>query len=138
MADAKKDRLRALDLFKKADNDAIEHLASAADEVSVKAGQVMIQQGRAHNELYIIESGSASVEVDGNAVATIPAGEMFGELGFFVGEPASATVKAESEMAVLIIPYNRFGQILDDNPRLVRELAADLAGRLYAMDEKLN
>lgn len=138
MADAKEDRLRGLRLFKKADKDAIEHLSSAADEVSVSAGQTLIEQGRHHHELYVIESGTATVIVDGNEVAEIPSGEMFGELGFFVSEAASATVKAKTDMNVLVIPYNRFTQILDDNPPLVREIAAELAQRLYAMDEKLN
>ncbi|MGF1597490.1 MAG: cyclic nucleotide-binding domain-containing protein [Acidimicrobiales bacterium] len=138
MADAKEDRLRGLRLFNKAERNAIEHLSSAADEVSVSAGQTLIEQGRHHHELYVIESGTATVLVDGTEVAEIPAGEMLGELGFFVSEAASATVKAKTDMELLVIPYNRFNQILDDNPRLVREIAVELAYRLYAMDEKLN
>ena len=49
---------------------------------------------------------------------------------------SSVTTTAESDL--LIIPYNRFDQILGDNPDLVRSIAEELAERLYAMDEKIS
>ena len=137
-ADSKEDRLKKLALFREADRDAIENLASAADEVSVEPGRVLIQQGTRHNELYVLTSGSAVVEVDGEQVATIPAGEMVGELSFFISKAASATVRTDSQSDVLVIPYNRLDQILDDNPALVRHIAAELADRLYETDAALH
>lgn len=137
-SDPKEDRLRALDLFKAADDKAIRHLASATDEATLPAGRSLIQQDHNHHEIYVITDGTAVVEVDGTEVADIPAGEFVGELGYFVSAPASATVKAKTDLSVLIIPYNRFDQILDDNPPLVRAIATELAERLYAMDEKFN
>ena len=71
-------------------------------------------------------------------MAEIPAGELFGELAFFVPGPASATVAAKTEMTVLIIPHNRFDVILNENPDLVREIASGLAERLRATDAKLH
>lgn len=138
MADSKEERLKALDLFRGADDDALRHLASAADQVSVEAGRRLITQDRNHNEIYVLMTGEAAVEIDGEEVAVIPAGELVGELGFFVGAAASATVKTKTDADLLVIPYNRFDQILDDNPRLVRIIATELAERLYAMDERLN
>ncbi|MDH3680688.1 MAG: cyclic nucleotide-binding domain-containing protein [Acidimicrobiia bacterium] len=137
-AHPKEDRLRSLNLFKKADDKAIDHLASAADEVTVPAGKVLIQQDHNHNEIYVLMSGAASVVVEGEEVAEIPTGELVGELGFFVQGPASATVTTTAESDLLIIPYNRFDQILGDNPDLVRSIAEELAERLYAMDEKIS
>ena len=137
-SDKKEERLKKIALFREADNDAIDHLASAADEVVVPAGKVLIQQGSRHSELYVLVSGSAVVEVDGQKVAEIPAGEMVGELSFFINKAASATVRTDSESDVLVIPYNRLDQILDDNPALVRHIAAELADRLYETDEALH
>lgn len=134
----KEERLKALDLFRAADQEAIKHLASAADEVSVEPGRTLIRQDHNHNEIYVLESGTASVEINGEVVAEIPAGELVGELGFFVNSTASATVKSKTAADLLIIPYNRFDQILNDNPALVRDIARELAERLYAMDDKLN
>jgi CRP-like cAMP-binding protein len=137
MADAKEDRLRKLPLFKGADKEAIDHLASAADEVTVGAGHTLITQGRHHQEMYVLETGAAVVEIDGKQVAEIPAGEFVGELGYFTRTAASATVKTTAQCNILVIPYNRFEQILDDNPRLVRAIAAELADRLQATDHRL-
>jgi CRP-like cAMP-binding protein len=135
--DPKEDRLRKLALFKGADKGAIDHLASAADEVRVASGHTLISQGHHHQEMYVLESGSAVVEINGDKVADIPAGEFVGELGYFTRSPASATVKTASECNILVIPYNRFEQILEDNPRLVRAIAAELADRLQQTDLKL-
>lgn len=133
----KEARLLALDLFKEADHKALRHLAEASDEVTVAAGHVLIEQGHNHNELYVLESGTASVMIEGNEVAEIPPGEFVGDLGFFVTGPATATVTAKTELEVLVIPYNRFDQILDDNPALVRAVANELAERLHDTDARL-
>ena len=135
--DQKEARLAGLPLFKGADEKAIRHLASAADEVSINAGQTLIQQGHHHHEGYVIEQGTAAVEVAGAEIAEIPSGQFVGERGFFVRGPATATVRAKTEMDVLVIPYNRFDQILEDNPKLLRGIADELAARLAATDARL-
>ncbi|MEM7322919.1 MAG: cyclic nucleotide-binding domain-containing protein [Actinomycetota bacterium] len=137
MSDPKEERLRQLPLFKDADRKAIENLASLADEASVSAGQALITEGHQHREVYVIESGTASVIIDGNEVAEIPAGEMVGEVGFFSGQPASATVSAKTDMRVLVIPYNGFDRTMEENPAMVRAVLKELAERLYATDAKL-
>ncbi len=133
----KKDRLLELRLFQGADDTALDHLASAVDEVTVDAGHTLITQGSHHSEIIVLASGSATVEIDGSKVADIPAGEFVGELSFFNRGMASATVKAAERSDIMVIPYNRFNQILDDNPRLVRAIAAELAERLEATGLKL-
>lgn len=138
MSNAKNDqkmaRIHGLPLFRSAGPKALEHIASAAEEVTIKAGQILITQDHLHNEGLIIERGTAEVLVDGEVVAEIPEGEMIGELALFDRGPASATVRAKTEMDVLLIPYNRFDQILDENPAMVKSVAKELARRLRAMD----
>ncbi len=132
--DAKAKRLSSIDLFKDADRQAIENLARAADEVAVTAGTVIIKQDTHHTEGYILVEGTVAVEVDGQHVADIEATEVFGEIGLFANTPASATVRATTDVEVLVIPYNRFDQILDDNPALAKAIAKKLAVRLHNMD----
>lgn len=133
--DPKAQRLGKLPLFEHATPLALEHLASAADEVEVAAGTVLVSQGHFHNECLLIEEGSAEVEVDGEVVAEIPAGQTLGELAAFSPGPATATVRAKTDMVALVIPHNRFSQILDDNPDLTRTVARELADRLRSMDQ---
>lgn len=134
--DAKIDRLRSLELFKNADKKALEALASAADEATIAPGTTLMSEGHLHNEGYLIVSGSVEVAVGGKVVAEIPAGEMIGELALLTTKSvASATVTAKTETSVLVIPYNRFDKILDDNPTLTRAIATQLANRLIKMDQ---
>ena len=136
--DPKEERLRALKLFERADRRAMSHLLSAVDEASVKAGTTIITEGRESHEIYAIAEGTAAVLIDGNEVAEVPAGEMVGELGYFVRRPSSATVQAKTDMKVLVMPYNRFDQILDDNPHLTRLILEEMAQRLYDTDARLS
>lgn len=132
--DAKIDRLKQISLFRDANKQSLQHLASAADEISLRAGQQIIVQGHMHHEAYVIVSGSVEVEIEGNKVATVTAGQLVGELGFFGHWPATATVTALEPVEALSIPYNRFDQILDDNPQLTKSLAKELARRLFRMN----
>ncbi len=134
--DTKVARIKAISFFRDADRKALEHLESAADEVSVPAGHVLIEQGHNHNEGLIVEAGTAEVVIDGNAVAEIGAGEIIGELALLARGPATATVKAKTDMTLLVIPFNRFDQIMNDNPAMVKGIARDLAARLRAMDAR--
>ena len=136
--DAKIDRLKEVPLFSQATKDGLQHLASAADEITVSAGQKFITQGSLTHEAYVILSGSVAVAIDGESIATIPAGEIVGELGLFGHHHASATVSAVDAVELLSIPYNRFDQIMDDNPAMVKAMAKELAGRLYRMDARLS
>ncbi len=132
--DAKIERLKHIPLFKNATNEGLKHLAQAADEIDVKAGTQIIAQGQHNREASIIVSGSVDVVVDNEHVATIPAGEIVGELGLFGSGPSTATVTAAEDVTLLTIPYNRFDQIMEDNPSMVIEIARELAGRLFRMD----
>jgi CRP-like cAMP-binding protein len=132
--DAKIERLKQIPLFGNATNEGLKHLAQAADEIDVSAGTQIIAQGQHNREASIIVSGSVDVVVDGEHVATIPAGQIVGELGLFGLGPSTATVTAAEAVTLLTIPYNRFDQILEDNPSMAIELARELAGRLFNMD----
>ena len=133
--DPKLERLRAITFFEKADKKALEHLAQAADEVDVPVGGELIREGSRHHEGYVILEGTVKVMVGGAKVAEIGKNEMVGELAL-LGQHgvASATVVAETPVQALVIPYNRFDQILDENPSLTKGIAEQLAARLQAMD----
>ncbi|MEZ5230131.1 MAG: cyclic nucleotide-binding domain-containing protein [Acidimicrobiales bacterium] len=133
--DPKVERLRAIPFFADADDQALQHLLSAADEVRVKAGHDLIDEGHHYGEAYVVVSGTIGVRVGGDEVAEIGPGELIGELALLTHDVvSSATVVAKTDADLLVIPYNRFDQILDDNPALVRAIATQLVHRLRAMD----
>ena len=135
--DPKVERLAAVPLFASSDKKSLERLASAIDVIEVEEGATLFRQGAMQHEAFVIESGTATVSIDGEVVAEIPEGEMIGEIGLLTRRPASATVVAASPMSLLMIPHQRFAQVLDDVPGLGTAIAYELAKRLQAMDARL-
>ncbi len=134
--DAKTTRLAAQPLFRSASRSALRRLASATDELTVEAGRTLIRQGHRHHEAYVLIRGQLQVLIDGAEVARLSDGAMVGEMGLFVQGPAAATVVTATDCELLVIPYNRFDQVLDDVPSLARDLAVELARRLRNMDSE--
>lgn len=135
--DPKVERLAAVPLFASSDKRSLERLASAIDVIEVEEGATLFRQGAMQHEAFVIESGTASVSIDGEVVAEIPEGEMIGEIGLLTRQPASATVVASTPMSLLMIPHQRFAQVLDEVPGLGTAIAYELAKRLRAMDARL-
>lgn len=136
--DPKVDRLHAAPLFASCDKKELDRLAAAIDTLDIADGRALIKQGTVTHEAFIIESGEADVTIDGELVATIPAGEMVGEIGLLTRSPATATVTAKGEMSVLLIPHQRFEAIVSDTPGLAMAIAKELAQRLQATDSRLH
>ncbi len=68
--------------------------------------EVLFEQGSRGNRIFVIESGSIDivrVDADGDEhlLATLPAGEHFGEMGPLFGLPRSATARAAEESRVV-------------------------------------
>ncbi len=135
--DSKFDRLHAAPLFARCGSKEIKHLEAIIDTADVKAGNELFREGRREHYAYVIESGIAEVIIDGNVVAEVPEGEVIGEIGLLLSGPATATVRAKTAMSLLIIPHDRFGQVLEETPGLGVAIARELAQRLRNLDEQL-
>lgn len=136
--DPKLDRLHAVPLFAGSDKKELSRLATAIDTIDVAAGTTLFRQGAVQHEAFVIESGEAEVAIDDEVIATIPAGEMIGEIGLITRSPATATVTAKTDMSLLVIPHQRFASILADTPGLSWAIAQELAQRLQATDARLH
>ncbi len=135
--DPKEARLARVPLFARADFRSIRRLASVVDEVSVAPGRVLLREGEHHQQVYVVSSGSAAVHIGGQEVAQVESGAIVGELGFFLGGPATATVTAATEVELLVIAHNQFNDVLAETPDLLRAITDELARRLRATDAKL-
>lgn len=111
-----------------ADKD-LEQLASLVDEVEFGAGRVLMREGRAGGEAFLIVEGRAEVAIGGRTVATVGPGELVGEMALLDHSPRSATVTAMTPMRLLVMTPGAFGSILRQ-PTAGWRVAADLAARL--------
>ncbi|CAE7766354.1 pkaR, partial [Symbiodinium pilosum] len=79
-------------------------LASNVIPTNYKAGQVVIAQGDPGSEFFVIKSGTATVSIaqDDQAaqqVATLTAGDYFGEAALLRDEPRTATITAATNLS---------------------------------------
>jgi len=67
-------------------------------EVKYPDKKEIISQGKGNETFYVIKTGKATVNVSGKEVATLVAGQFFGERALLKHEPASATIVAAGEL----------------------------------------
>src|ERR1700690_1243117 len=113
--------LGALDLFTGASNSVLERLATAAVEQEVPAGTVIIREGDEADALWILVSGTLTIEAIGPAGSTVElpdvdAPSYVGELGLLHGRPRSATVTTKQKSTLLRIDGTEFLNALEAAP----------------------
>lgn len=103
-----------------------------------KASEVVIQRGVADRSLYFVAAGSLEVGityVDGISIsplAKIGTGSVIGEQSFFDGQPRSANVWAVTDGELLCLTEEKFHQLSEAEPKLMRDLLFAL-GRILSL-----
>jgi NTE family protein len=106
-----------------------------------EAGQTILAEGDAPGELYIVESGETDVFMEddrGNEhlLNRLGAGATLGEMSLFTGHPVSATIRAASNLVVLVMTQPEFRRIATTYPRIYENLGAALSQRLVASNRR--
>ena len=87
--------------------------------------------------LYLVQSGKVAIHArEGLKLATLEAGEMFGELGFLTGDlKRTASAIAETECVINVIFADVMQQKVDDADPVLRALIRSLTIRLAEANE---
>lgn len=128
--DAWLDHLAQVPLFSQCDKRQLQQVAAATTELSIDPGRVLTREGEPGHECFVIVSGTASVSVDGKAVATVGPYQVVGELAPLTGAARTATVTADGPMEVLVISQHELNGLLEEVPGLAVAVLRNLAGRL--------
>jgi CRP/FNR family cyclic AMP-dependent transcriptional regulator len=113
------------------DEDLAVELARRVTLKAVPAGTVLMTQGSADRDLFLILSGKFSVTINGRVVASRSAGEHVGEMALVDPDARrSASVSAVADSVVAMITERDFSTLADRFPRLWRRIALELATRL--------
>lgn len=130
------DKLGALPLFSSCTKRELTRIARAGDEVLVREGKRLVDQGDMGREAFIILSGTATVKRNGRKIASLGPGDPVGELSLLDHGPRTAAVIADTDLTVFVLPARGFKAVLDDTPSMARKLLAFLAGRVRDLDSK--
>lgn len=121
-------------LFSACSKRDLERIAKASEEVTVPAGQIIVDQGDAGRDCYVVVAGEATVRRNGRKITTLGAGSVIGELSLLDHGPRTATVVADTEMRLVVIDQRNFASLLEEVPALSRKLLGYLAGRVRDLD----
>jgi len=128
--DPKLERLSQVSLFSECSKAELRRIAALTNEIEVPAGTVLIRKGDPGRECFVIVEGSAKATIPGKKSRTMRAGECFGELALLDSAPRSATVTAETDMRLVVLSSREFWAVMDENPRVRRNVLAAVAERI--------
>jgi CRP-like cAMP-binding protein len=114
----------------------LDELAELGEMDSHVDGDVMVREGDDADTFYVITSGHAVVTRGGRRVATLGAGDYFGELALFDPGPRRATITAEGPTTVITLHRDAFRTALDDLPAIRDALLHGMAKRLHELDAR--
>jgi CRP-like cAMP-binding protein len=123
-------QLRRMPLFERLDKRESRRVAECADEVDVREGTRLATRGDLAYEFFVIEDGTARVEVDGADAGTLGPGDFFGEIGLLEDEHRRvATVTAETPMRLMVLTGADFRVLNRELPDVADKVAAAMKER---------
>ena len=128
--------LRNVRLFSDLDEKDLDSLADEFNERRFSAGDKIALEGEGGLMFFVVESGEASVEVQGEEVATLGPGAAFGEIALIDRRPRTATVTAISDLKTYGLPVFVFRPFVEARPELAWKLLESLADRLAVAEAR--
>ncbi len=117
---------RLFDLRRKVKGNELEEIIRSVGVKRVREGQTVVEQdGKDDRRLYVVRQGRVRVVRKEEGVeyplATLGQGEVFGELACLHRQEQPATVTAETDLVLLVVPEATVRLIVERNPK-VREI----------------
>lgn len=126
------DVLTKVPLFADLDGKEAKKIASLFKERSFASGEVIAEEGKHGIGFFIIESGTATISIHGDQVATFGPGQYFGEIALIDDGPRTATVTAESDLNCYVLIAWDFRPLVKSDATLAWGLLEGLARMLRA------
>jgi CRP-like cAMP-binding protein len=129
--------LRRVPFFQDLTPEDLDRIARIGRRKSYGAGEQIVAKDDIGGGLFIILSGSASVQAGGKT-HTLGPGQFFGEMALLAGKPRSATVKAVEPVEALTLETMYFQPFLIKNASVAVALLAGVAERLREVQERID
>jgi len=114
--------LKTIPLFAEVPDERLRKIAPFASTDEFAEGEVVVKEGGYSNHFYAIEEGAVKVERDGQQLAELGPGDVFGEQGLLEKQERSATVTATSRLRVIKIEHWELSRMRKTMPEVVEEL----------------
>lgn len=137
------DLIRRVSLFSTLSPEQAEALAATVSKERFKRGEILVEQGKKTDALYIILTGRTRVlmtDAKGREVilATLTSGDYVGEMSLIDNAPHSATVVADQQVDVLVLGRESFLRCLGENMEMAHAVMRVLVQRLRKASENIS
>ena len=122
----------------------LKQISALAENITIKEGSILLREGHHADSIYLITQGVADLVKNlaemKNVVTELKAGEVVGEMSFAGNFPATATVTAATDIAVIKIDKSKLMALLEGDAALgmavFRSIASILSRRLLQITER--
>lgn len=113
-------------------SDQLPKLTQYLEKIDVEAGHILARYGEESNEVFFLETCTASAYIldsDGKErrVSGAGRGAIFGEIGFFLGIPRTALVRADTAGEIYSLSTKALNEMEKDEPELAAAITRYLA-----------
>jgi len=129
--------LRKVPFFEDLTPEDLDRVARIGRRRSFRAGEEMVTRDSVGGGLFVIVSGSATVEAGGKQ-HTLRPGDFFGEMALLARMPRSATVTAAEDVEAMTIEAMYFRPFLIKNPSVAVTLLEGVAERLREVQDRID
>jgi CRP/FNR family transcriptional regulator, cyclic AMP receptor protein len=133
-ADGKIEALRSVSLFSDLGQRDLEQVAQLADEVDLPAGHVLMREGERGTQAFIIVTGEARVEHDGQLLATAGPGAVLGEMALIAEGSRVATATLTKDSRLFVLAHREFHSLMETQPSVRDCVLNEVARRLRRLE----
>ena len=109
----------------------VELFANSDEHLTFRTGETIFESGTVGQLMYGIVSGSVALQVDGQTVETIEAGDVFGEGALVHADHQRATTAiAKTDCQLIAVSENRFKFLIENTPMFAIEILQSFSNRL--------
>lgn len=122
--------LRGIPLFSGLSDRALARVAELATEFEAQAGHVLVEVGQPGSGMFVLEEGTAVVELPDGRERELEPGDFFGEIALLTDHPRNARVQARTPVRCLAISRTDFSKLLQEEPEIGVAMLPKLAARI--------
>ena len=112
----------------------VETITTTLQGQTAAAGDTIVRQGTPADKLLIVVEGQAEVVRDDNGqerqIATLGAGDLFGEVAIMRDQPRSASVRATTDIKLLTLERDRFRDLIAQSMEITPDFDKVIRSRL--------
>ncbi len=116
------EQLKRIPLFSDASDQELKKVSAFAESKEVPEGTEVVREGGFSRALMAIEEGTAEVTREGEKIADLGQGDIFGEAGMLDDSMRSATVTATSRMKLISLGHFEVKRLKKSAPQVYERI----------------